>query len=253
MLFLISPAKSLDYSKTTVEQYTRPRLLKNTHELVGVLKDKSAGDLKSLMSISDNLAELNAERYHKFSKRFTDKNSKQAVLAFKGDVYQGLATDDYTNEDFEYAQKHLRILSGLYGLLKPLDRIQPYRLEMGTKLTTEKGKNLYQYWDDEITKLVNRDLRQSGSKAIINLASNEYFKSVQSKKLKGDLYNINFKDEKNGEYKVISFFAKKARGMMCRYAIKNKINQPEHLKGFDSEGYTFNEEMSSANDWVFTR
>ncbi len=253
MLFLISPAKSLDYSETTIEEYSRPRLLKNTQELVTVLKTKTADELKSLMSISDNLAELKDGRYQNFSKRFTHKNSKRAVLAFKGDVYLGLDVEDFTEEDFEYAQKHLRILSGLYGLLKPMDRIQPYRLEMGTRLETEKGSNLYQYWDTEITNLVNKDLRGTGNKAIINLASNEYFKSVRPKALKGELYHINFKDEKNGEYKVISFFAKKARGMMCRFAIKNKITEPEHLKGFDLGGYVFNEAMSSERDWVFTR
>jgi len=253
MLFLISPAKSLDYSETTVEQHSRPRLLKNTQELVSRLKDKSPGELKSLMSISDNLAELNANRYFKFSKQFTQKNSKQAVLAFKGDVYLGLEVEDFTSDDFEYAQKHLRILSGLYGLLRPLDRIQPYRLEMGTKLITEKGRNLYHYWDNQITDLVNKDTRKSGSKVVINLASNEYFKSIQTKNLKGELYNISFKEEKNGEYKIISFFAKKARGMMCRFAIKNKITEPEDLKSFDLGGYVFNDEMSNERDWVFTR
>ena len=253
MLFLISPAKSLDYSETSVEEATLPRMRKNTQELVGIMQQKSAGELKELMNISDNLAILNADRYRKFGKRFTPKNSKQAILAFKGDVYLGLDASDFSEEDFEYAQKHLRILSGLYGLLKPLDKIQPYRLEMGTKLVTQKGRNLYHYWDDQITNLVNKDLKQSESKVIINLASNEYFKSIQKKNLKGELYNLSFKDEKNGEYKIISFFAKKARGMMCRFATKNKITKPEDLKGFDYEGYVYNDALSEEKDWVFTR
>lgn len=253
MLFLISPAKSLDYSETAVEQSTLPRMRKNTQELVEVMKKKSAGELKELMKISDNLATLNAERYRNFSSRYTAKNSKQAVLTFNGEVYQGLGANDFTEEDFEYAQQHLRILSGLYGLLKPLDKIQPYRLEMGTKLTTEKGHNLYHYWDNQITDLVNKDLKKSGTKAVINLASNEYFKSVQQKNLKGELYHLHFKEDKNGEYKMISFFAKKARGLMCRFAIKHKITQPEDLKGFDLEGYAFNEALSQERDWVFTR
>jgi cytoplasmic iron level regulating protein YaaA (DUF328/UPF0246 family) len=253
MLFLISPAKSLDYSPTKLKKDSLPRLLTQTEELVTNLSQKSAGELKELMSISDKLAELNANRYRVFSKAFDKENSKQAILAFKGDVYQGMETEDYTAADFNYAQKYLRILSGLYGVLKPLDRIQPYRLEMGTKLTTEKGRNLYHYWDDTITNLINEDLEESGKNVIVNLASNEYFKSIQKKKLNGRLLTINFKEEKNGQYKVISFFAKKARGMMCRFAIKNKIKNPEHLKGFDLGDYVFNEELSQENDWVFTR
>ncbi len=253
MIFLISPAKSLDYSETTVKEYSLPRLLKNTNELVKILSQKSTGELKSLMKISDKLAELNNDRYKAFSTDFNDKNSKQAVLAFKGDVYIGLETGDFTEKDFEYTQKHLRILSGLYGLLKPMDRIQPYRLEMGTRLITEKGRNLYHYWDNTITDLVNKDLKESGGEVVINLASNEYFKSIQKKKLNGNLYNINFKEEKNGQYKIISFFAKKARGMMCRFAIKHKITNPEHLKAFDLGGYVFNADMSTEKDWVFTR
>lgn len=253
MLFLISPAKSLDYSPAKLKKNSLPRLMTQTEELVANLRQKSAGELKELMSISDKLAELNAERYRVFSSAFDKKNSKQAILAFKGDVYQGMEAEDFTAADFNYAQKYLRILSGLYGVLKPLDRIQPYRLEMGTKLTTEKGHNLYHYWDDTITNLINEDLEESGKNVIVNLASNEYFKSIQKKKLNGRLLTINFKDEKNGQYKVISFFAKKARGMMCRFAIKNKITNPEHLKGFDLGGYVFNEDLSQEDDWVFTR
>ena len=253
MIFLISPAKSLDYSETTIKEHSLPRLLNNTNELVGILREKSTGEIKSLMSISDKLAELNNDRYKAFSADFNDQNSKQAVLAFKGDVYIGMETADYTKKDFEYAQQHLRILSGLYGLLKPMDRIQPYRLEMGTRLITEKGRNLYHYWDYTITDLVNEDLKESGSKFVINLASKEYFKSIQKKKLNGTLYNIDFKEEKNGQYKVISFFAKKARGMMCRFAIKHKITNPEYLKTFDLGGYVFNSNFSTEQNWVFTR
>ena len=253
MLFLISPAKSLDFEATEVAIKSKPRLLADTNKLIKNLRTKSHDDIKSLMHLSDNLADLNVKRYKSFSMRYSDEKGKQAALAFKGDVYIGMDVSDFDEADFEYAQQHLRILSGLYGFLKPMDMIQPHRLEMGTRLENDNGNNLYKFWDDKITKLVNKDLKASGSQNIINLASNEYFKSVHKKGLKGNLYNMSFLDEKNGQYKVISFFAKKARGMMCRYAIKNKISNPEDLKGFDLGGYAFSEEMSSGNDWTFIR
>ena len=253
MLFLISPAKSLDFESTEIELKSKPRLLADTNKLIKNLRQKSHDDIKSLMHLSDNLTDLNVKRYKSFSLRYSKEKGKQAALAFKGDVYIGMDVSDFETADFEYAQQHLRILSGLYGFLKPMDLIQPHRLEMGTRLANDNGTNLYKFWDDKITKLVNKDLKDSGSQNIINLASNEYFKSVHKNDLKGNLYNISFLDEKNGQYKVISFFAKKARGMMCRYAIKHKISNPEDLKGFDLGGYAFSEEMSSGNDWTFIR
>ena len=253
MLFLISPAKSLDLEATDISLKSKPRLLADSTKLIKNLRQKSHDDIKSLMHLSDNLAALNVERYKSYSLRYSDEIGKQAVLAFKGDVYQGMDVSDFDDADFEYAQQHLRILSGLYGLLKPMDMMQPYRLEMGTRLANDNGTNLYKFWDDKITKLVNKDLKASGSQNVINLASNEYFKSIQKKEIKGNLYNVKFLDEKNGQYKVISFFAKKARGMMCRFAIKHKISNPEDLKGFDLGGYAFSEEMSVGNDWTFIR
>ncbi len=253
MLFLISPAKSLDFEATDVSLKSKPRLLADTNKLIKNLRQKSHDDIKSLMHLSDNLAALNVGRYQSFALRYSDEQGKQAALAFKGDVYIGMDVSDFETVDFEYAQQHLRILSGLYGFLKPMDLIQPHRLEMGTRLANDNGTNLYKFWDDKITKLVNKDLAASGSQNIINLASNEYFKSVHKKELQGNLYNISFLDEKNGQYKVISFYAKKARGMMCRYAIKHKISNPEDLKGFDLGGYAFSEDMSSGNNWTFIR
>lgn len=253
MILLISPAKTLDFSKSELDNHTQARLLKDSKVLIKELRQHNVGDIRKLMKVSDNIATLNVARYKGFKTPFTMENAKQAILAFKGDVYTGLEAETFTQKDFEFAQQHLRILSGLYGLLRPLDLMQPYRLEMGTKLENERGKNLYQFWDNKITKLINKDLKASNSKVIINLASNEYFKSVQKKDLKGDLYNIVFKDEKNGVFKVIAFFAKKARGMMCQYVIKNQCVKPEELKNFDLGGYVFNENMSSEREYVFTR
>ena len=233
MLLLISPAKTLDFEPMGLKQKTKPRFLKESQVLVDVLKKKSVDDIKKLMKVSDKIATLNVDRYQNFKTPFNLKNAKQAMFAFRGDVYTGLDADSFNEKEIAFAQDHLRILSGLYGLLKPLDLMQPYRLEMGTKLSNGHGKNLYEFWDDKITKVINKDLKATGSKAIINLASNEYFKSVKSKDLKGDLYNIAFKEEKNGQFKIVAFFAKKARGMMCHYIIKNKITNPKHLIGFD--------------------
>ena len=253
MLLLISPAKTLDFEPTGLKKKTKPRFLTESQALVDVLKEKSATDIKNLMSVSDKIAELNVDRYQNFKTPFTLKNAKQAMFAFRGDVYTGLDADSFDEKDIEFAQDHLRILSGLYGLLKPLDLMQAYRLEMGTKLSNDHGKNLYEFWDDKITKVINKDLKKTGSNAIINLASKEYFKSVNAKELKGDLYDIAFKEEKNGQFKIVAFFAKKARGMMCNFIIKNKITDPKHLIGFDMANYVFNEELSSEREFVFTR
>jgi uncharacterized protein len=250
MLILISPAKTLDYSTPTYQDHSLPEFLPETKSLVSILKKKSANEIGNLMGISENLATLNEERFKSFQKEFNFDNSKQALLAFKGDVYTKMEVDHYSPEDFEFAQKHLRILSGLYGLLKPLDLIQPYRLEMGTQLENKKGKNLYEFWDKKIAKAVNE---ASGNYPIVNLASQEYFKSVDKRTIKNSIITIHFKEFKNEKYQVIGFFAKQARGLMTDFAIKNRITDPEKLKTFDLEKYEFSENLSKANDWVFVR
>lgn len=253
MLLVISPAKTLDFETPCDSEASYPRFRKETMELIGVLKEKSPEEIRQLMDISENLAELNVSRYNTFRAAKHPKVAKQSVYAFKGDVYIGLEAEELDNEDIMYAQEHLRILSGLYGLLRPLDVIQPYRLEMGTRLAFDDYRTLYNYWADKIAKLVNRDLKSQGDKVLINLASQEYFKAIDRKALKARIVDIEFLDFKNGKYKVISFFAKKARGMMARYIIKNRINDPEGLKQFDMEGYYFDEESSSENKLVFKR
>lgn len=250
MLILISPAKTLDYSTPPIQEFTQPDFTSDVKALVSVMKKKSAADIAKLMHISDNLANLNEERYKTFQKEFNFDNSKQALLAFKGDVYTKIDVDNYSEEDFAFAQDHLRILSGLYGLLKPLDLIQPYRLEMGIKLETKKGKNLYEYWDKKIAKAIDT---VAAKKPIINLASQEYFKAVDLKTLKSPVITIHFKEHRNDKYQVVGFFAKQARGMMTNYAIKNKITDPEQLKTFNEEGYEFAPSLSSETDWVFIR
>lgn len=250
MLILISPAKTLDYSTPKVSDFTQPEFTTDIKNLVSVMRKKSAAEISELMHISENLAVLNEERYKTFQKVFTTDNSKQALLAFKGDVYTKIEVDSYTPEDFEFAQNHLRILSGLYGLLKPLDLIQPYRLEMGTRLETKKGKNLYEYWDKKIAKAINEVAQ---GQPIVNLASQEYFKAVDQKTLKSQVINIHFKQYKNGNYQIIGLFAKQARGMMTNFAIKHKITDPETLKTFREEGYEFSSHQSTSTDWVFVR
>lgn len=214
------------------------------------MRKKSAGEISDLMHVSDNLAVLNEERYKTFQKEFTTENSKQALLAFKGDVYTKIDVDHFSKEDFDFAQQHLRILSGLYGLLKPLDLIQPYRLEMGTVLETKKGKNLYGYWGTKIAKAVTHAAQGN---PIINLASQEYFKAVDLKTLKSPVIHIHFKEFKNGSYQTIGFFAKQARGLMTDFAIKNRIISPDDLKGFDLEGYKFWVQKSDQFNWFFVR
>lgn len=205
------------------------------------------------MGVSDKIAGLNAARFGEWQQPFSPDNARPAVLAFNGDVYTGLDAASFSEEDFAFAQSHLRILSGLYGLLKPLDLMQAYRLEMGTKLKNERGDNLYQFWGDIITDKVNDAIASSNTTALVNLASNEYFKSVKKKQLNADIITPAFKDWKNGQYKMISFFAKKARGLMARYIIENRITDVEQVKQFDVAGYSYNESLSKGNDWVFTR
>lgn len=250
MLILISPAKTLDYSTTPINNFTYPDFQTETRSLVSVLKKKSAQELGDLMSISENLSALNKERFKTFQREFNTDNSKQALLAFKGDVYTKIDVDNYNESEFEFAQEHLRILSGLYGLLKPMDLIQPYRLEMGTRLENKKGKNLYEFWDKKIAKAINQ---AAGTNPIVNLASQEYFKAVNLKTIKNPVITIHFKEFKNGKYQVLGFFAKQARGLMTDFAIKNRITNPLELKTFNLEGYEYLDSMSSESDWVFGR
>jgi cytoplasmic iron level regulating protein YaaA (DUF328/UPF0246 family) len=254
MIAILSPAKSLDFEKQVNLRKTQRRFKEETSQLIEVLKTKSEQEVGELMNISDKLAQLNVERYDNFTKK-DPKHAKQAILAFQGDVYQGMEAEDFTQEEHDYAQQHIRILSGLYGLLRPLDLIQPYRLEMGTKLATDKGNNLYEFWGDKITDLLKKDLRSQGDKTLVNLASNEYFKSINKKELSKDfnIIDVEFKDFKNGKYKIISFFAKKARGLMARYIVKNQIERVEDLKGFDLDAYSFDEKDSTDSKLSFKR
>ena len=254
MLMVIPPAKTLDFetpAKTKVS--TQPDFLDQSQLLIDQLRELSPSDISGLMSISDKLGNLNFDRFLNWHTPFDVDNAKQAVLAFKGDVYTGLDAESFNGKDFKFAQKHLRILSGLYGLLRPLDYIQPYRLEMGTKFANEGGDNLYQFWGEQITDAMNAQLKKSNSEVLLNLASNEYFKSIQQKNINADIITPVFKDLKNGKYKIISFYAKKARGLMSAYVIKNQLTDVEDIKQFDTDGYRYNAAMSSAREWVFTR
>lgn len=254
MLLLISPAKTLDYdSPLATQRYTQPALAEKSQQLIDVARDLSPAQIASLMQISDKLAHLNAERFNDWQLPFTPENARQAILAFKGDVYTGLQAESFSEKEFDFAQQHLRILSGLYGVLRPLDLMRPYRLEMGIKLNNPAGKDLYAFWGETLTDVLNAALAEQGDDVLINLASDEYFKSVKPKKLQGRLIKPVFLDEKNGKFKVISFYAKKARGLMCRYVIQNRLNQPEQLKQFDLEGYFYDADASSENELVFKR
>lgn len=253
MLIVISPSKALDFeAQADAAQYSQPRFLDQSKNLIDTLRQLDVTKVASLMSLSDKLAGLNVARYQGWQIPFDLTNAKQAMLAFKGDVYTGLDAQTLSQEDVAYAQTHLRILSGLYGVLKPLDLIQPYRLEMGTKLNNTKGDNLYQFWGAQLRESLAAEPALQ-DKVLINLASNEYFKAVDAKNLKVRLITPVFKDWKNGQYKIISFYAKKARGLMSRYVITNKLNEPEDLKAFDYEGYQYSAEMSKDDEWVFTR
>jgi len=254
MLYVISPAKNLDYeTPATTDTFTMPELMEDAQALAEVCLKLSPQDLSSLMGISDKLAGLNAARFAEWHPDFTPENAKQAVLAFNGDVYTGLQATELSQAELEYAQQHLRILSGLYGILKPLDLMQAYRLEMGTKLENPRGKNLYEFWGEKITEKLNAQIDALDSEILVNLASTEYFKSVKKKQLKATLVTPAFKDWKNGQYKMISFFAKKARGMMVQYLIKNQVSDMEGLLKFDLEGYQYNPELSKPNEPCFTR
>ena len=254
MLTLLSPAKTLDFETPPVTpHHTTPDFLDDSASLIDVLRHYSPDDISALMKLSPALSELNVARYHDWSLPYPDGAAKAAVLAFKGDVYTGLDADHMSVADLDYAQDNLRILSGLYGLLRPLDLILPYRLEMGTKLGNPKGKDLYAFWGERLTQALNDVIEAGAHSHVVNLASNEYFKAVKPKKLKAPLVTPVFKDEKNGQYKIISFYAKKARGMMAAYQIRERISDVHDLKAFDVAGYRFNEEESGDAEWVFKR
>jgi cytoplasmic iron level regulating protein YaaA (DUF328/UPF0246 family) len=257
MLFLLSPAKSLDYDTPTPPELagalTRPQFLDDTAALIELLRTKSVADVRELMDLSEPLARLNVDRYAAWRPRFTDKNSKPAVLAFDGDVYDGLDASTLSADDLAWAQDHVRMLSGLYGLLRPLDRMQPYRLEMGTRLANPRGASLYDWWGDRLALQLNRLAAAEKAPVIVNLASQEYFRAADRAALKPRVVDCQFEDWKNGDYKIISFFAKRARGLMARYAIRQRLETPEGLKGFDLDGYRFAAEVSTPDRLVFRR
>ncbi|GGU71697.1 UPF0246 protein [Pseudomonas laurentiana] len=254
MLTVISPAKTLDYDTPPVTQrFTLPQYLDDSQALIGQLRDLTPAQIAELMHLSDKLAGLNAARFGSWTPDFTPANAKQALLAFKGDVYTGLDAESLGEDDFSYAQEHLRMLSGLYGLLRPLDLMQPYRLEMGTKLANPRGKDLYAFWGTRISEWLNQALVDQGDDLLLNLASNEYFSAVKRSALNARVINTEFRDQKNGQYKIISFYAKKARGLMSRFVIQERIDNPDRLKQFDVQGYYYSAELSKPDNLVFLR
>ena len=254
MLFLLSPAKSLDFTQhTEPHPHTQPLFTAQSSALIKVLKNKAPEAIGELMNLSDTLAGLNAARYQAWSRKSTEKNSKQAMLAFNGDVYEGLTAKTLSAAQLDWAQAHVCILSGLYGVLRPLDLMQPYRLEMGTALATPAGKNLYQFWASQLSNYLNERAAQHTTPVVVNLASEEYFKAVDLKTLKACVVSCVFEDFKNGQYKIISFHAKRARGLMVRFAIDEKITSVKKLEGFAVEGYRFNSSASAPDRLVFQR
>ncbi|MFG6429034.1 peroxide stress protein YaaA [Roseateles sp. LYH14W] len=257
MLFLLSPAKSLDYDTPTPPELsaalTRPQFLADTAALIAVLRTKTVADVRELMDLSEPLAQLNVDRYAAWRPRFTDHNSKPAVLAFNGDVYDGLDAKTLSTDDIAWAQAHVRMLSGLYGILRPLDRMQPYRLEMGTRLATDAGSSLYDWWGDRLALHLNKLAKAEKVPVIVNLASQEYFRAADRKALKPRVVDCQFEDWKNGDYKIISFFAKRARGLMARFAIQQRLETPDGLKAFNLDGYRWAPEVSSPERLVFRR
>ncbi|MCK5812911.1 MAG: peroxide stress protein YaaA [Cocleimonas sp.] len=250
----LSPSKGQDFEvDLPTSMHTQPRQLDDSQLLIDELKKYDIAAIRQMMTLSENLAILNVERFHTFSRPFDLNNAKPALFAFKGDVYGGIQKDQYTKDDLDYAQQHLRILSGLYGALRPMDLIQPYRLEMKTKLDNPRGNNLYQFWDERITDSLNNDLENQQEAILINLASNEYFKAVKPKKLQGRLLNIAFKETKGDKTRVIAIFAKRARGMMTDFILRNRIEYSEDLKEFNHAGYEYSPSASTESQWVFTR
>jgi hypothetical protein len=254
MLTVLSPAKTLDFDTPAgTLSATQPEFLARSAALVDDARALSQQDIQALMGVSENIAELNHRRFIDWGGPSESNNAKQSILAFKGDVYTGLRASTLTEAQLIFAQSHLRILSGLYGLLRPLDLMQPYRLEMGLKFVNRGGKNLYEFWGDDITKAINRQLQDSRNKVLVNLASNEYFRSIKPKSLDGGVITPVFRDLKGDKYKVISFFAKKARGQMARFILDNELDEPEAIKAFNTDGYCYSKSESSAREWVFNR
>lgn len=254
MLAIISPAKTLDFeSPPPTRKHSEPLFMEESGELIDELRQLAPPDISDLMGISSKLADLNADRYATWHRPFSRQNARQAILAFKGDVYMGLDAGTYTERDFTWAQKHVRILSGLHGLLKPLDLIQPYRLEMGTKLPTKRGADLYEFWNGKVTTALNEAITAQKQPLLINLASNEYFNVLDPRRIDARIITPTFKDLKNGRYQFISFFAKKARGLMTSYIVKNRVSTLKALRAFDWQGYRFCEAQSRTNNWVFLR
>ena len=254
MIIVLSPAKTLDYEIDASNEYSVPAFLNHSSKLIGELKEKEPKDIASLMGLSDKLATLNYDRYQSWSpSRKVSADSKPSMLVFKGDVYQGLQAEDLSKSEMKFAQKHIRILSGLYGILRPLDVMKPYRLEMGTKLETSQGKNLYEFWGNKVQKNVLEDLTNQKSDLLINLASKEYFTVLGKLPEEVNIVTPTFKDYKNGKYKIISFYAKKARGLMARWIIQNKVTDFEALSGFNVDGYKYSKAESTATAPVFLR
>ncbi len=251
MIVLLSPAKSLNLEPVKLKKHSTPRLLEESGVLVGQLKKQSANKIKKLMSVSDKIAELNVERFNSFNTPFTLDNAKQALLTFDGDVYTGLDAGSFDSKDLTFAQKHIRILSGLYGLLKPLDLMQAYRLEMSTRLKVNRKKNLYEFWDEKITNLINEDIKACKGEILFNLASKEYFSSVKPKLIDAKVIHVHFKELRDGKYKVISFSAKKARGTMANLIVKNRITDLKPLYKLNVDGYTYKKELSDEYNLFF--
>lgn len=254
MLMIISPAKTLDFdTPPTTQTHDIPRFLSDSQQLIDTAKQLSPADISALMKISEKLGILNYERFHDWQTPFTPANAKQALLAFKGDVYTGLNAETLCEDGLRWANEHLAILSGLYGVLRPLDLMQAYRLEMGTKLENPRGKNLYEFWGSQVTDAINAQLSKADQPVLINLASNEYYKVIQPKSVAANIITPVFKDEKNGHYKIISFYAKKARGLMARWVIDNRIDNPKDLVNFNVDGYFYDKATSDAKTLVFKR
>ncbi len=254
MIITLSPSKGQDFeAPVPAVATTTPAMLEDSMLLIRELREYSPEQIRQLMEVSENIANLNVRRYQDFSLPFTTDNARPALFAFKGDVYRGIPVETYGKEDLDFAQGHLRILSGLYGCLRPLDLIQPYRLEMKTRLKNPRGENLYQFWGERITRCLNEELQHQQEPTLVNLASNEYFKAVKPKLLEGRLLQVNFKEVKNGKARVIAVFAKRARGMMADYVIRNRIEEAEALKGFDREGYRYSAGDSDETQWTFVR